>query len=141
MIVRAAAPESFAWLLARAGGEPTPTMKAIEAVDASGRILGMVAGASWTPASVTVSIAIDDPCAARPLLKAAATWIFEQTDRLTMLAVIREDNTKSLRFAKGAGFREVYRVRDGWRLGIDLVVLEGRREWCKWHRLARKVAA
>ena len=142
MIVRASRPDELAWLCERTGIAPTGDMKAVQACDAFGRIYAQVAAEGWTPNAVRLHIAVDEPIALRSLLHAAAVWIFDQAKRGLALGVIKSDNARSLRLAKHIGFREAYRVQDGWAKGVDLVALEMRREWCRWqHDPMRKVAA
>ena len=142
MIVRAAHPSDFAWICQRTGIAPAADMRVIEAVDDSGRTLAQIAAEGWTPNAVRLHIAVDEPIALRDLLRAAAIWIFQQAGKRVAIGVVKGDHARSLRLAKRIGFREVYRVRDGWAEGVDLVALELRKEWCRWHHEpARKVAA
>ena len=142
MIVRAATPSDYAWICQRTGIAPTADMRVIEAVDSSGRIVAQIAAEGWTPNACRVHIAVDEPIALRDLLREAALWLFVQAGRRVAIAVIKSDHARSLRLSKRIGMREVYRVRDGWEQGVDLVALELRKEWCRWqHESARKVAA
>jgi RimJ/RimL family protein N-acetyltransferase len=52
--------------------------------------------------------------------------------RNILLATIMASNEKSMSLAKRLGFREVFRGRDWFTHGSDLVWLEMRREDCRW---------
>ena len=41
-------------------------------------------------------------------------------------------NERAVRFIKHIGFVEVYRLKDGFEVGIDFVVTEYRKENCKY---------
>lgn len=122
----------YGWLVERAGCEITQGYKAIKAVDAEGRIHGMVGFGSWTENSCAMTIALENPAALRELLKWSFRYLFEQTGRRVGFALVREKNTRSMRLCKHVGFREVARLRDAISVGEDMVVFEMRRENCRW---------
>jgi RimJ/RimL family protein N-acetyltransferase len=131
VIIRAAHPEEFGWLVERAECAITPGFRAIAAEDA-GRIVGMVGFDGWTPNSVTMHVALDSPACLRGLLPEIFGYAFVQAGKGIALGIIPADNARSVNLAKRVGFSEVHRVRDGWAVGVDLVVLEMRRERCRW---------
>lgn len=130
MIVRAAV--DLSWLEQRAGCCFNRQARAIEAVDNKGAIAGMVALDWCTPASAQMTVAIDRPIAVRSLLKAAFDWVFNQAGKEIARGIVRASNTRAIVFDEGLGFKEVGRLRDGWAIGEDLVVLEMRRADCRW---------
>lgn len=131
-------PEGVAWIAERAGFSPTIEFRALTALDDRGRIHGMVGFDGWTPNSVVAYIALDNPAALRHLVPAVFEVAFEKAERGVMLATCKGSNTRSLKLCKHLGMKEVYRVRDGVQVGDDLVILEMRREDCRW--LQRKAA-
>jgi RimJ/RimL family protein N-acetyltransferase len=141
MLVCAAPQEHLKWLAERTQCALTDDFRAIEAVDSSGAIRGMVGYGGWMPNSVQMHIALDTAVAFRALLYPAFDYVFEQAARGVALGVIPACNTRSLALAKHAGFREVYRVREGWAAGSDVVLLEMRREECRWLARTKKEAA
>jgi RimJ/RimL family protein N-acetyltransferase len=69
-----------------------------------------------------------------------AFWFpFEFGKRGLAFAVTPGDNKPSLAVARALGFKEVYRIKDGWKLGTDMVIQEMRRQDCRWLR-KREVA-
>lgn len=142
MIVRAAPDTHLPWLAKRAQLVVSPTLRAIEATDeASGRILGMVGYDSWLPNACSMHVALEEPIAARRLLGPAFGIPFIEMDLGLVLAWILSTNPRSLAFTRHLGFRETYRVADGWQPGIDLVLFEMRREQCRWIPRHERVAA
>lgn len=77
-------------------------------------------------------MAVDAPVVWRSLLRPAFSYPFLEAGRSLLLGIIPADNTKSCGMARRLGFREAYRVIDGWSVGIDLVVHEMRRHECRW---------
>lgn len=128
--VRAAPPEALAWLERRTGCYVTRNARGVEAVRADGTTAGMVVLDAWMPNSVQAHMAVDTPVAWRALLPAVAHYVFVYLGKQVLLGLIPEEFIRSARFARAVGFREAYRVRDGWREGEDLLVFEMRREEC-----------
>lgn len=131
MEVRAAPPEHFDWLLSRIGLVPALDFRAIEAVDGSGEIRAMVGYDRWTHNSVNAHIAVDAPIALRSIVPAAFAYPFQQVGYGVIVAPVAADNLASMRLCQGLGFRDAYRIRDGHKRGVDLVLWEMRREACR----------
>ena len=138
--MRAARPEEYGWIIERTGLLPTSNTGVLCAVDDSGRIVGQFAGQGWTPNSVIVAIAVDEPIALRPLLSEAFRWVFVQAKRGVAFATILATNERSIRLCKRLGFREVCRVENGHAVGVDMVLMQLRREWWRASSLERKAA-
>jgi hypothetical protein len=134
VIVRAAPPEHFDWILSRTGCARTDGFRAIEAVDPDGRIRGMVAFDLWTVNSVQMHLALEAPVVLRSLLRPAFTYVFEESDRGVAIGIVPAHNARALELDKHIGFREAHRIKDGWAPGDDLVVLEMRKHECRWLR-------
>lgn len=136
--VEAAPREAAAWLEARAGWRYSDGVKLIQAVDGDGAIKGMVAFDYWTPNAVQGSVVLDAPIAARRLLKPAFDYVFNQCDRRVLIAMVAANNTRSRYLMRHLGFLEAHRIKDGWKVGCDVIVYEMRREECRY--LQRKAA-
>jgi hypothetical protein len=124
----------------RTGCAYTPAATAIEAVDSAGRVWGMVLFDGWTPNGVQLHVAVDAPVAWLSLVRPMFQYVFEQCSKGVLWGLVLGNNRRSLRLAKGLGFVEADRVRDGWALGVDLVRVEMRKENCRWLLPARKAA-
>jgi RimJ/RimL family protein N-acetyltransferase len=66
----------------------------------------------------------------RQLLTEAFRYAFGAVG--VLVAIIRASNERSLRLARHLGFKDTYRVADGWQAGEDMLVLEMRRAQCRW---------
>lgn len=130
--VRAAPAHHYSWLLVRTGYAPTQGFRAIEAVDESGRIFGMVGYDGWIPNAVQMHIALDSPLAVRALLRPAFEYPFLEAGKQMVFGVLPADRTRAVALALHLGFDEVGRVEDGWAPGVDLVHLAMLKRNCRW---------
>ena len=131
-LLRNAPAEHHGWLCSRIEYSPTVQFRALEVVDATGRIRGMVGLDGWTPASVQMCIALETPIAARALLRPSFDWVFNQEGKDVAFALVSSANQEALDFDRSLGFRTVGRLLGAHSKGIDLVILEMRRADCRW---------
>ena len=103
----------------------------------TGETLAVVGYDYWTPNAVQMHIWIKDMKAlvGRVLLKEAFAYPFEQAGRTVVIATTPADNTDCLAFTKWIGFTELYRIKDGWSIGVDMVIQELRKDNCPWLKL------
>jgi RimJ/RimL family protein N-acetyltransferase len=132
MIVREATRDHYAWIAQKANLTSGPEFRAIEAVDDAGRIHGMVGYDGWTPNAVTMHIALENPAALRSLIRPAFRIPFLSLGRGVAMASVLGNNARSLALVRSVGFREACRVRDGFAVGVDLVIFEMQRADCRW---------
>ncbi len=140
MMTMAADKLDLFWLCQMTGAVLTANARGIKAVDSRGHTRGVIAYDNWTENSCQAHMAVSTPIAWRTLLGSAFSYPFEELGRGLILAVIQSSNIKSLKVAAHMGFRMAHRVRDGWAIGEDLVMLELRREDCRWIQPQRKAA-
>lgn len=91
----------------------------------------------WTPNSVNMHMYVRDPKSiTRAFVREVFRFPFEIGGRGLVIGVTPSDNAAALDLNKHVGFRETYRVKDGWDVGVDMVVQEMRKEECRWLRRA-----
>lgn len=123
----------MAWIEERAGCRFTSEARAVAALDAANAVRGMVAFDDITKGSCEVHVAADSPHALRALLPASIRYVFEGLGLRSALGFIPANNERARALARGLGFVETGRIRDGWDAGVDLVLHELRRERCaRW---------
>jgi hypothetical protein len=132
VIVRAAPPEHYQYLVERAGVTPSPLFKAIEAVDGKGTVHGMFGYDAWTANAVVMHVALDSPVVLRRLIMPAFEYPFVQLGLGVALCAIRGDNERSLKLTERVGFKRVYTIRNCFGGGVDQMIYEMRREDCEW---------
>jgi hypothetical protein len=94
-----------------------------------GRIVAAVVLDSWSETSCTIHIAVEDPLVFRHgFAEEVFGYVFEFANRRVIIGVTPSNNAKALKFNKHIGFREIYRIRDGYDVGVDYVVQEFRKE-------------
>ncbi len=94
----------------------------------------------WTPNSVQMHIWIPRPAEmTRSFIQEGFRYPFENGKGL-VIGLTPGNNAAALRFNKRVGFKEVYRMRDAWSPGVDVVVQEMRREDCRWLRRKDELA-
>ncbi len=96
----------------------------------------MVVYDHWTPAAVQVHIYSRGPAYLfkRDFLRAVFGYPFKQCGRRKLVAVTPANATASLAVSRALGFRETYRIKDGWDVGVDMIVKEMTREECRYLR-------
>lgn len=140
--VRAAGPEGLKFLAQALGLAVTSGFTAIEALHAdTGHVVGMVGFDRWTDNSAEMHVWLAQPSATRALLWPAFHYLFEQQNRGVAIGVVAASNARALRMDKHVGFVEVARIKDGKAQGEDLVLLELRKENCKWLKRTTRRAA
>lgn len=100
-----------------------------------GKIYGFVGYDHWTENAVEMHIWLQGKHAlTRKLLQEAFTFPFVTCNKGVVIGVTPGYNASALEFNRSVGFKETYRIRDGWSLGTDMVIQEMRRDECRWLR-------
>lgn len=129
MELRAAMPADLHWLIARSGAALSSKARGVTAYDARG-VRGVVCWDGWTENAAYVHMASDTPMVWRYLPEPACRHFYAHYG--LMIGVIPERHRASVELAAHLGFREASRIKDGWARGEDLLVMEMRREDCRW---------
>lgn len=131
-VLQASTLDDFKWIQAHAHCVCTPYARALKAIDEAGDIRGMVAFDNWTVNAVQVHMAVDTPIAWRSLLPAAFHFAFEMAGKGLVVGITPASNERALSLSRKAGFRQPYRIKDGWAVGEDMVVSEMRKDECRY---------
>lgn len=131
-------PWEAVYAVERTGCSLMQDTRVIKAVDDTGRTRGMVVYGGWAENSVQVHMAVDTPLAWRALLPGVFTYPFLEAGRGILLGTIRSDNRKALILVRHLGFEVIHRVRHGMAVGVDMVLVEMRRENCPWLDKSRR---
>lgn len=141
MLIRPVQRDRLGWIADRAGLVPGPNFAAWEALDDSGKVLGMI-GLEWSlPNATNLHIAMEEPdrCdraqrrkAMHALIRDAFVLAFDGYGKGVAIATVVSTNDRSKRLVKRLGFRVCGTVRDAWAPGADLIMYEMRRDECRW---------
>lgn len=63
-------------------------------------------------------------------------YVFDQLGCKVVLGMVNADNEDALKFDRHLGFRNLCVIKDGAG-ECDLIVLQMRREWCRWLNIRR----
>lgn len=103
------------------------------AIDRRGDYAAAVVADSFTATACAVHIVVANPFVLKHgFLHAAARMLFVNAKRHVIVGMTPANNEKAMRFNKRIGWQEIYRVRDGFEFGVDMVMFEMRREQCRW---------
>ncbi len=124
--------DEWNWVAARAECVRSADSKGMVAYR-NGEIVCAVAFDHWSHNSVHIHTAFEDlMCFKHGWPEAVFGWIFNDCDKGIIMGITPACNEKALRFNKHIGFEEIFRVKDGFEVGIDFVVTEYRKENCKY---------
>lgn len=121
----------LAWIEERTKAVLTRDARAVVAEE-DGQIVGMVAFDAWTENAAQAHMAVVHPGVWLRLLRPGFHYVFEQAKKGILVGVIPSHNEASVRFSMGLGFKPIARIRDGWAPNDDMVMLEMRRETCRF---------
>lgn len=114
---------------------PTLGFNGIKQTDRAGNIQVMVGLDFWTPNSVQIHIYIANPKhLTRKFIREVFNYIFVTCQRGLVVGITPSDNAAALELNRRIGFKQTYRVVDGWISGVDMVLQEMRVNDCKWLR-------
>lgn len=121
------------WAVPRLGCRVSEDTQGIVSFNERGNYDAMCVMDSWTPNAVQVHLVIENPFVIRTgFLHAIAHHVYVTGGRGIMLGAVPANNAKALKFDKHIGFTEVCRIKDAYDVGVDIVLLEMRRETCRW---------
>jgi hypothetical protein len=102
--------------------------------EVDGKVAAMIIYDYWTYTSVQVHIHAPnfrhfiDP----KFIHEIFHYPFITCDRKVLVAVTPDESKGSLAVSKWLGFKETYRMKDGWCDGEDMVLKELKRADCRW---------
>lgn len=89
---------------------------------------------SWTTTLCEIHIWIANPMVLRRgFQQEVFGYVFGEADRLKIIGKTPSNNEKALKFIKHMGFQEIFRVKDGYDVGVDIVVSEINRDDCEYY--------
>lgn len=133
--------EEWRWIRERARCIACEDSQGIVAICEDGAIGAVAAFDSFTVDACSVHLAIDRPIVLRRgFLSEIAAHLFYACSRKRIFGLVPSNNEKALRLDKHIGFREVTRIPDAMKEGVDYVVMRMDREDCRWLPKIKEVA-
>lgn len=110
---------------------PSADFKALLQVDSAGDLAAIVGYDSWTINAVHMHIWIPK-WIGKEFIREAFRYTFDIAGKGLAIGGTPAHNAAALEFNRRVGFRETYRIKDGWALGTDMVIQEMQRRECRW---------
>lgn len=144
MIVTAAStPDDKDFFNRVTGYVPTSDFRGIKGIQEDGEVVAMCGMDQWTPNACNIHIWYKDDRKAtwtgKQVIEETMRHLFVTHGRGLVIGVTAAHNSRCLKFQRILGFTELFRVKDGWAIGVDTVYTELRKENCKWLRPAANV--
>jgi len=116
--------------------------RGIVAIEDDGTVSGSIVFQNWAYSSAMVHIWVENPMVIRRgLLSEACRYFFDVCGKTVMVGMTVADNYDALKFIAHVGFKEKYRIKDGFKEGVDWVLQEARREdLSRWIKSKEEVA-
>lgn len=115
---------------------PMPDTRGVVAFGEDGGILACGVADTFSFTGCQVHLWINNPLVIRHgFLNEIFHYIFVTCDRLVIVGMVPGNNSKALRFNRHLGYTEVARIPDGFNFGVDYVIMQMKREECRFIRL------
>lgn len=133
MIFRALGVKDWWLVIERLGIKLTEDTKGILAVR-DGRIVAGCVFNYWTYSSVQVHFWIDDKFVIRHgFFNEVADYAFNTCGKSRLIGLVPADNEEALKLDRHIGFKETHRIKDGYKVGVDFVMMEAdRTDLSRW---------
>lgn len=113
---------------------PAPNLKGITLL-VDGEPVIVIGYDCWTDGSVSMHQWAKHPkYFGRDILREAFRYVFEIGQKQVTIAIVRSDNPRALAVDRKIGFEPVATIKDGYGLGVDMHILQLRRENCRWFK-------
>jgi hypothetical protein len=135
-VIAAASPQDVEFFCKEVQYAPTTGARGVVFKTVTAAIAAMALYDHWTPNSVNVHIYSSSPkhLFDREFTHAIFHYPFVQCGKGLLIGITPSSHESSLAVSRYLGFREVYRMKDAWAEGIDMIVKEMRKEECQWLR-------
>ena len=127
-------PSDWAWVNDQVGILQVEDTSGIMAIDAATKqTVGACILDNWTSNSVQAHFMVASSMVLRHgFLEECFDYIFNHSDKKFIYGFIPGDNEKALKLNRHTGFTELLRLPEAFKDGVDYVVMEMKRENCKY---------
>ena len=103
------------------------------AIDEGGTLVGAVLMDNWTHNSVQMHLFVKSPLVLKyGFIEAAFDFVFNEMHVQYVYGMVPGDNAKAVRLNEHMGFTEKIRLENGWAEGCDYIVMELKKENCRY---------
>jgi hypothetical protein len=98
-----------------------------------GKIVGVVMFDNWSYSAAQVHIKIEDPLVFKHGMHyEVCRYVFLHAGREQMIGLVPANNKKALKLDKHFGFKEIFRLEDGYKVGEDMVIMRMTKDECQY---------
>jgi len=131
--IRALKPDDWSLIPDEARPRQCADTRGLVAFSDKGKLLAAAVLDSWTGNSCMLHIFIGNPFVLKHgFQEELFDYVFNTCGCGIILGTTPADNAKALKLNKHIGFTEIFRIPDGYAVGVDFVVTMLRKEDCKW---------
>jgi len=95
-----------------------------------GKPVGVMLLDQWTETSAQCHVGLTNAMCLKRLPYEFANYFFNTCDKEILIGLTPADNKKAIKINKHFGFKEVYRMKDAYKKGIDYIVYRMERDDC-----------
>lgn len=106
--------------------------RGIVAIDDKGVPCGVCLADGWTHTACTTHVAIQNPMCLRKLFHEFAEYVFVTCEKQMMIGVVESSHTDATKLDRHIGFKEIYRITDGYAPGVDQLILRLNKADCRF---------
>ncbi len=106
--------------------------RGVVALDDKNIPCGVCLADGWTDTACNAHLAIQNPMCLRKLFSEFAHYIFVTCDKAMMIGIVEASHVKALKLDKNIGFKEIYRLKDGYAAGVDQIILRLNKADCRF---------
>lgn len=106
--------------------------QALGRVGVEGKLIGVVGFNGFVGTTACMHTAGFGNWVSRALISQSFHYPFVQVGIRHLFATVAADNKKALRFDRKMGFKDWNVIPQGWKDGVDLIILKMSREECRW---------
>ncbi len=106
--------------------------RGIVAIDNEGQPCGVCLADGWTHTACTTHVAIQKPMCLRKLFSEFAEYVFVTCNKQMMIGIVESTHTKATKLDRHIGFKEIYRITDGYAPGVDQIILRLNKADCRF---------
>lgn len=110
----------------------TSDFNALGRFNAERKLIGVVGYNGFNAKVCSMHSAGDGNWVSREFLRDAFHYPFVTCDVNVIVGTVAGNNARALKFNKHLGFEVLFRLKDGWESGIDMVVMGMSKQSCRW---------
>jgi hypothetical protein len=106
--------------------------RGVVALDDQNKPCGVCLADGWTHTACNAHLAVQNPMCLRKLFGEFAQYVFITCDKQMMIGIVEETHVRALKLDKNIGFKEIYRLKDGYAPDVDQIIMRLNKADCRF---------